>query len=111
MENPAQFGFSFDPHNMSDDDYHQAWDSLGRIEIRLVEKLGKCRHEVGETYYYETPYKKPINVCNALLHVLDLYTWRVALGFPSWNDQDRLVHRIHCPDHTGTVWEVRRVEK
>jgi hypothetical protein len=32
------------------------------------------------------------------------------MGFPSWYEEDPRVHRIHCPDHTGTVWAVRRVE-
>ena len=78
--------------------------------IRLVEKLGQCRHNAGDKFVYENPYKRPQGVCNALLHVLDLYTWRVSLGFPSWNEKDRNVYRIHCPDHTGTVWEMRRLE-
>ena len=96
--------------NMSDAEYREAWDNLGKIEIKLVEKIGECKHIVGETYIYKPPYQKPPNVCYALLHVLDLYPWRVALGFPSWNAQDRKVYRIHCPDATGTVWEMRRVK-
>ena len=91
--------------------YHRYWQEMGRIEIRCAEKLGECKHELGEVYYYDNPYQRPAGVCFALLHVLDLYTWRVALGFPSWNEQDPQVHRIHCPDHTGTVWEVRRVPR
>jgi len=92
-------------------EYHAYWDRLGKIEIRLAEKLGECRHNPGDVFTYENPYRRPEGVCFALLHVLDLYTWRIALGFPSWNELDPRVHRIHCPDHTGTVWEVRRVEK
>ena len=91
--------------------YHAYWDRMGRIEIRLAEKHGECRHNEGDVFYYENPYQRPEGVCFALLHVLDLYTWRVALGFPSWNETDPSVHRIHCPDHTGTVWEMRRVER
>jgi uncharacterized repeat protein (TIGR04076 family) len=93
---------------MSDDEYKEAWKSLGRIEIRMVEKIGKCVHEQGDVFYYETPYEKPKGVCKALLHVLDLYTWRVVLGFPSWEADDRNVYRIHCPSKKGTVWEVRK---
>ena len=91
-------------------DYKKYWDRLYRIEIKLVEKIGECRHNPGDTFFYENPYKRPEDVCFALLHVLDLYTWRTALGFPSWNEKARDVYRIHCPDHTGTIWEMRRVK-
>jgi uncharacterized repeat protein (TIGR04076 family) len=100
-----------DFENMTDDDYHALWAELGPIEIKMIEKHGQCKHALGDTFYYENPYKKPEGVCNALLHVLDLYTWRIALGFPSWEADARTVHRIHCPDKTGTVWEVRKIEK
>jgi hypothetical protein len=83
---------------------------MGAIEITMVEKLGKCRHAPGENHRYGSPYERPADVCNALLHVLDLYTWRVALGFPSWEQDDRTVYRIHCPSKKGTVWEMRRVD-
>jgi uncharacterized repeat protein (TIGR04076 family) len=96
---------------MSHAEYHACWDRIGRIEIRLAEKFGECQHNPGEVFHYENPYRRPEGVCFALLHVLDLYTWRIALGFPSWNENDPRVHRIHCPDHTGTVWEVRRVDR
>ena len=88
--------------------YRELWNKMGRIEIRMVEKNGECEHNLGDVFFYDNPYKKPKGVCNALLHVLDLYTWRVALGFPSWNEKDRTVHRIHCPDATGTVWEMKK---
>ena len=96
--------------NISNAEYRKTWGNLGKIEIKLVEKIGQCRHNLGDTYIYGNPYKRPEDVCFALLHVLDLYTWRVALGFPSWNDKDRKVHKIHCPDATGTVWEMRQVD-
>ena len=91
--------------------YRGLWNKLDRIEIRMVEKNGECEHNLGDVFAYDTPYKKPKGVCNALLHVLDLYTWRVALGFPSWNAEDRTAYRIHCPDATGTVWEMKKVPK
>lgn len=94
----------------NNEEYNKLWDRLGKIEIKMVEKNEDCKHNLGDTFIYENPYKKPEGVCNALLHVLDLYTWRVALGFPSWNDEDRKVHKIHCPDAKGTVWEMRRIE-
>jgi uncharacterized repeat protein (TIGR04076 family) len=92
-------------------DYRELWDEIGQIEIKMVEKHEECKHEIGDTFVYDNPYEKPAGVCNALLHVLDLYTWRVALGFPSWNSEDRKVHKIHCPDAKGTVWEMRKIVK
>jgi uncharacterized repeat protein (TIGR04076 family) len=94
----------------TDADYRKAWANLGKIEITMVEKNGECKHNVGDTYLYESPYKRPANVCFALLHVLDLYTWRVTLDFPSWNCENRNVYKIHCPDGTGTVWEMRLIK-
>jgi uncharacterized repeat protein (TIGR04076 family) len=109
QENQKRLNLNLDINNLSDAEYGKLW-GLCKIEIRLVEKIGECKHNIGETYIYNTPYQRPSNVCSALLHVLDLYTWRVALGFPSWNAENREVYRIHCPDRTGTVWEMRKIE-
>jgi len=95
---------------MSREDYAQAWESTGPLEITMVEQAGKCAHNVGDRFVYETPYRKPQGVCTALLHVLDLYTWRAALGFPSWEADDASVYRIHCPSKNGTVWELRKAD-
>jgi uncharacterized repeat protein (TIGR04076 family) len=93
----------------SHQDYQALWQKIGKIEIKMVEKNEECKHNVGDTFVYENPYQKPSGVCAALLHVLDLYAWRVALGFPSWNEADCKVHKIHCPDPKGTVWEMRKI--
>ncbi|OGO23383.1 MAG: hypothetical protein A2144_01060 [Chloroflexi bacterium RBG_16_50_9] len=110
QENQNKISLNLDTHNLSDAEYRKLWDNLGKIEIKLVEKIGECKHNVGDMYIYENPYKRPENVCFALLHVLDLYTWREALGYPSWNAENRDIYRIHCPDRTGTVWEMRRIK-
>jgi uncharacterized repeat protein (TIGR04076 family) len=95
---------------LTDPQYTVLWDKLGPIAITLVEKNERCHHAVGDTFYYENPYQPPKEVkCHALLHVLELYTWRVALGFPSWEADDRTVYRIHCPAKKGTVWQIRKV--
>jgi uncharacterized repeat protein (TIGR04076 family) len=91
-------------------DYLEFWKRLGRLEIRMVEKNEECRHSLGDVFMYENPYQKPDGVCRALLHVLDLYVWRAALGFPSWNSENRKVFKIHCPDPKGTVWEMKKVQ-
>jgi len=93
----------------NDEEYGKIWENMPGLSIRMVEKLEPCKHEKGDIFYYMNPYKKPENVCNALLHVLDLYTWRAALGFPSWESDDRSVFRIHCPSKKGTVWELTRL--
>lgn len=90
------------------DEFKEKFLATGPIEIKMIEKNEYCHHEVGDTFYYEHPYKRPQGVCHALLHVLDLYTWRVGMGFPSWEDDDSSVHRIHCPGKKGTVWEMRK---
>ncbi len=101
---------NLDTANMTDKDYHQFTRGLGKIQIKLVEKIGQCPHQLGETHTYAIPYQKPEKVCYALQHVLELYNWRVALGVPSWNDGDREVYRVHCPDRSGTVWEMQRID-
>ncbi len=93
---------------MTDEEYKNRWKDIGSIEITMIDKRGKCKHELGDTFQYETPYKRPNEVCFALLHVLDLYTWRVLQGFPSWEKDDRNVYRIHCPSKLGTVWEMKK---
>lgn len=95
---------------MTDEEYKNRWKDIGSIEIKMVEKLGKCKHQLGDTFQYETPYKRPNDVCFALLQVLDLYTWRVIQGFPSWEKDDRTVYRIHCPSKLGTVWEMKKAK-
>jgi uncharacterized repeat protein (TIGR04076 family) len=112
MDSPEKLSLNIDLSKpMTPAEYHAYWERMGRIEIRMIQKLGECQHNLGDVFYYGNPYQRPQGVCPALLHVIDLYTWRVALGFPSWNEEDPRVHRIHCPDHTGTVWAVRRIEE
>ena len=108
MTSKKNIDLNLDVSSFSDDDYHELWNQIGRIRIKMVEKIGKCNHELGDTFHYQNPYIKPEGVCNALLHVLDLYTWRTALGFPSWDPKDRKAHMIHCPAKKGTVWEMKK---
>jgi hypothetical protein len=94
---------------MTEEEYKLMWKNLGPIQITLIEKSGKCIHHLKDTFIYSTPYSPPKDVCFALLHVLDLYTWRVALGFPSWEVDNRNIYRIHCPSKKGTIWEMRKI--
>lgn len=108
--NRKKSNLNIDLQNFSDADYREFTDNLGKIELKCVEKSGQCFHNVGDTYVYAIPYQEPQRICYALKHVLELYNWRVALGVPSWDASDREVYRLHCPDRTGTVWEMRRTE-
>jgi len=98
------------PSARRDDAYGEAWRKSGPLVVRLVDKYGRCAHEVGDEFVYETPYDAPPQLCHALAHVLDLYLWRVALGFPSWEADDSRIYRVHCPSKRGTVWELRKAE-
>lgn len=108
MERNQKIGRGID--KLSDSQYKKLWEGL-KLEIEMIEKQGECKHNLGDKFVFESPYKRPENVCFALLHVLDLYTWRAALGYPSWNEKHRSVYRIHCPDAAGTIWELRRVAR
>ncbi len=110
MSNPDNLDLGIDLSAMKNhDDYHELWKKIGKIEIKMVEKNEECKHNLGDTFVYDNPYKKPQGLCNALLHVLDLYTWRVAFGFPSWDSTNWKVHKVHCPDAKGTVWEMKKL--
>lgn len=91
------------------EEYSEIWRKIGKIQIKMIEKHEDCKHNIGDIFIYENPYKKPEGVCTALLHVLELYTWRVSLGFPSWNVENRKVYKIHCPDAKGTIWEMEKI--
>ncbi len=94
----------------SHQEYRELWNKLGKIEIKCIEKNEECKHNVGDTFIFDSPYKRPTCICEALLHVLSLFTWRVTLGFPSWNSENRKIYKIHCPDPKGTVWEMRKID-
>jgi uncharacterized repeat protein (TIGR04076 family) len=98
-------------HIKNHDEYLDYWRNLPQLKITCIEKNEECKHEVGDSFYFNNPYTKPTDVCSALLHVCDLYTWRSSLGFPSWNSADRAKFKFHCPDPKGTVWEMEAVEK
>jgi uncharacterized repeat protein (TIGR04076 family) len=111
MDNQDKLCIGLDLHGpLPREEYLELWKRVSRLELKMVEKIGECKHCLGDTFIYDTPIKRPDGVCYALLHQLDLYTWRAALGFPSWNGDDPSVYRIHCPDHTGTIWELKRVD-
>jgi uncharacterized repeat protein (TIGR04076 family) len=98
-----------DIENLTYEEYKKIWGEMRPIQIEMLEKNEQCKHNLGDKFIYKNPYEKPQGVCTALLHVLDLYIWRVALGFPSWEDDNCKIYKIHCPDKKGTVWEIKKL--
>ena len=82
---------------MNRKDYLDRWASLSPIVVRMIQKDGRCNHELGDTFHLKNPNDKPAGLCKALQHVLDRYTWQVVFGFPSWEEDDEGVYRLHCP--------------
>ena len=96
---------------MKRENYLNEWKKIGPITVTMTNKLGLCNHEIGESFTLKNPYDKPPLLCSAMWHVLEFYTWRTALGFPSWEPDDEAVYRLHCPCETGTVWEMRKAKQ
>lgn len=94
---------------LTETQYKELWAKLSPIKIEMTEKAGSCPHNLGQIFIYNSPYDKPQGICSDLLHVLDFYFWRVTLGFPSWENDNRSVYRIHCPSKKGTVWEMTKL--
>ena len=91
-------------------DYRKVWAGIPAVEAINISDNESCQHAEGVRFFYRNHYDKPDGICTALHHVFQLYVWRAALGFPSWEPDDPSVFRIHCPAKKGTVWELRRVE-
>lgn len=85
---------------MKREEYLAEWKKLSPVVITMTAKNGLCNHELGESYVLKGPYDKPPKLCYALWHVLSLYTWRAALGFPSWGRT--------TPPSTASTARVRR---
>ena len=109
MDPDCPLDLGIDPETIqSYDDYQAVWERLSAVSVVMIEKNERCRHRKGDRFVYANHYEKPAGICSALDHVLQLYLWRVSVGFPSWED-DPALYRIHCPDKNGTVWELRRI--
>jgi len=42
---------------MTEEEYRSKWKETGPIEIKMIEKHGKCKHQLGDTFHYQTPMK------------------------------------------------------
>lgn len=107
---PIDLGIDYASIRNHDDD-RKLWAQIPKVEVCMVEQHEECHHKLGDTFVYENPYKAPEGLCHAIAHVIDLYIWRAAFGYPSWYPEDREAFFIHCPDRKGTVWRVKRVKE
>ena len=108
MDHPEWLELNIKPDEVkSYSDYKQVWARIPPVETRNIANNEKCKHAEGDTFVYKNHYDKPNGICEALHYVLQLYVWRAALGFPSWEPDDPRVYRIHCPAKKGTVCELR----
>jgi uncharacterized repeat protein (TIGR04076 family) len=86
-----------------------AWDAAGPLSVRVVEKTGQCRHDLGDVFEYLDPYAHVEGLCPAAARALEPYLWRCALEFPSWEPGEPETYRIHCPSRTGVVLELGKI--
>lgn len=57
---------------LTNEEYKELWTRLGPIQIKMVERIGLCPHNIGYTFTYQNPYDKPQGVCTALLRPVRL---------------------------------------
>jgi GNAT superfamily N-acetyltransferase len=106
--NPLRLRLLLDPKSIkSYADYKLIWAALPELQVECISATTDCKYKTGDIRLYRHPYEKPADFCEALCRVLDLYTWRAALGFPSWNEENPAEYLIHCPDSQGTVWRLK----
>ena len=85
---------------------------LEEVEVKLIEKTGKCPHEKGEVFIYVHPNCRPEGLCGVASIAIEPFVQRCsAPGVPSWEKDDPNTYRIHCPSKKGTIWEIRRVKE
>ncbi|MHA1967677.1 MAG: TIGR04076 family protein [Candidatus Hodarchaeales archaeon] len=83
--------------------------AMKHLKIRVIQKNGKCPHNVGDEW--EIPYAlmKPRDLCDDAHYVLIPYLSMAAGGGTSWEKDG--VWRIHCPSKTGIILEIVRLDK
>ncbi len=81
------------------------------VEVKLVEKAGKCPHEEGESFIYIHPNCRPEGLCGAAAISLEPFVQRCSARVPSWEKDNPEIYRIHCPSKIGTVWEMKRIKR
>ena len=80
-----------------------------KVRITCEEKLGQCRHNVGDTYVYRNALAYLDGLCTGIQEPARLVVSHCAAGVPSWEGDDKSIYRIHCLSKKGTVWRLERV--
>ena len=94
----------------NEDDIKSIADKRGlkTVKVTLIEKFGKCHHEVGDSFLYIHPMFRPVGICGVAAYSFEPYVQRCSTNVPSWEDDDSSVYRIHCPSKMGTIWSIER---
>ena len=85
------------------------WKSM--IRITCIEKTGKCKHEVGDTFVYKHALDYPVGLCSGIQEPARVNVLACQAGVPSWEADDRSIYRIHCMSKKGTVWRIERIPR
>lgn len=82
---------------------------MKHLRIKVIQKTGKCPHNVGDIW--EIPYAlmHPKGLCNDAHYVLIPYLSMAAGGAKSWEKDGKWC--IHCPSKTGVIFEIELLEK
>ena len=86
--------------------------NLKHLQITLIQKTGRCPHNVGDTW--NTPYTlmKPVGesiLCDDAHYTLIPYLGMASGGAHSWETDGKW--RIHCPSKSGVVFEITVLEE
>ena len=86
-------------------------ENFWKIKVRITceEKLGKCHHNVGDTYVYPNPMAYIQELCLGIQDPARPWVSHCASGNPSWEGDDKSIYRIHCISKKGTVWRIEKI--
>jgi len=82
---------------------------LEPVEVKLIEKIGKCPHEEGEVFLYVHPNCRPEELCGVAAIALEPFVQRCSAKVSSWENDNPDIYRIHCPSKKGTIWEIKKI--
>lgn len=82
---------------------------LKTVKVTLIEKHGKCPHEVGDFFLYFHSMARPAGICGVAAHTLEPFVLRCSVNVPSWEENDPSVYLLHCPSKKGTIWKIEKV--
>lgn len=85
------------------------WKSM--VKITCIEKTGKCRHEIGDSFVYQSAFDYPVGLCAGIQEPSRNPALACQAGVPSWEADDPSVYRIHCISKKGTVWRIERIPR